>query len=187
MSSEIVVQVKQLAHRLENASSSERLDALYELGSLAKTDPGIVGEYALKRTMDFLREQGSSEEYQEALDLIFRLIKNSRDKDACVINANIIVAEENNVLLFLDLLEHEDITVGIMASQILTEIHHISGQQLENQIQMCPDGMNKLLQRLPDSHNEEVRNQSIVLVQELTSDNEELKKTVVFNEVSALK
>jgi len=43
--------------------------------------------------------------------------------------------------------------------------------------------MNKLLQRLPDSSREEVRNQAIVLVQQLTAHNEEMKKTVVFNEV----
>lgn len=43
--------------------------------------------------------------------------------------------------------------------------------------------MNKLLQRLPDSSREEVRNQAIVLIQQLTSTNEEMKKTVVFNEV----
>lgn len=44
-------------------------------------------------------------------------------------------------------------------------------------------GMNKLLQRLPDNSREEVRNQAIVLIQQLTSRNEEMKKTVVFNEV----
>jgi hypothetical protein len=43
--------------------------------------------------------------------------------------------------------------------------------------------MNKLLQRLPDGAREEVRNQAIVLIQQLTSTNEEMKKTVVFNEV----
>ena len=43
--------------------------------------------------------------------------------------------------------------------------------------------MTKLLQRLPDRSREEVRNQAIVLVQQLTSRNEEMKKTVVFNEV----
>ena len=42
--------------------------------------------------------------------------------------------------------------------------------------------MNKLLQRLPDSSREEVRNQAIVLVQQLTMHNEEMKKTVVFND-----
>ena len=44
-------------------------------------------------------------------------------------------------------------------------------------------GMNKLLQRLPDRNREEVSNQAIVLVQQLTVHNEEMKKTVVFNEV----
>lgn len=43
--------------------------------------------------------------------------------------------------------------------------------------------MNKLLQRLPDTSREEVRNQAIVLIQQLTANNEEMKKTVVFNEV----
>ena len=47
-------------------------------------------------------------------------------------------------------------------------------------------GMNKLLQRLPDSSREEVRNQAIVLIQQLTSTNEEMKKTVVFNEVGTM-
>ena len=44
--------------------------------------------------------------------------------------------------------------------------------------------MTKLLHRLTDRSREEVSNQAIVLVQQLTSRNEEMKKTVVFNEVS---
>jgi hypothetical protein len=42
--------------------------------------------------------------------------------------------------------------------------------------------MNKLLQRLPDSSREAVRNQALVLVQQLTLKNHEMMKTVVFNE-----
>ena len=86
------------------------------------------------------------------------------------------------VELLMDLLEHEDLTVGVMASQIMTELHSLDGPLLESQIQKCPDGMNKLLQRLPDTSREEVRNQAIVLIQQLTSKNEEMKKTVAFNE-----
>lgn len=47
-------------------------------------------------------------------------------------------------------------------------------------------GLNKLLQRLPDLSREEVRNQSIILIQQLTVDNEEMKKTVAFNDVNIL-
>ena len=39
-------------------------------------------------------------------------------------------------------------------------------------------GMMKLLQRLPDATKEEVRNQIIVLLNQMTATNEEMKKTV---------
>jgi hypothetical protein len=39
---------------------------------------------------------------------------------------------------------------------------------------------------LPDRSREEVRNQAIVLIQQLTKHNEDMKKTVGFNEVNFL-
>ena len=41
-----------------------------------------------------------------------------------------------------------------------------------------PIGMMILLQRLPDDTKEEVRNQIIVLINQMTATNEEMKKTV---------
>lgn len=205
MSDQTVQQVRQLSSRLENATSSERIEALEGLQSIAKQSPQssqLVGEFALKRVLDFLKEQGSSEEYEEALDLIYKLIKN-RDKSVAKANTNIVLAATERVELLLDLLEHEDLLIGVMTSQILTELHCNDGEALEAQIQLCPDGdflpfihqrlcfnnssligMNKLLQRLPDRAREEVRNQALVLVQQLTTRNEEMKKTVAFNEVT---
>jgi hypothetical protein len=176
-----IIAVKRLVNRLEDATSTERLDALIELQTFARNDAQIVGEYALQKVLDMLKEQGSAEEYQESLDLIDRLIKN-RNKDAVIANSGIILSVTGNIELLLDLLEHENLTVGVMASQILTEIHATEPLKLEACIQDCPDGMNKLLQRLPDGSREEIRNQAIVLIQQLTVHNEEMKKTVVFNE-----
>eukprot|EP00981_Chlorochromonas_danica_P004341 scaffold867_cov176-Ochromonas_danica.AAC.28 len=177
-----IIQIKQLAHRLESTSSNERLEALSELQSLSRNDPINVGEQALLKAFKILREQSNPEEYCEALDLTSRLISCS-DKTAARRNSDLILSDGGNVELLLELLEHSDLTVGVMTSQILTELHVSDGVQLEQRIQDCPDGMIKLLQRLPDSSREEVRNQAIVLIQQLTSTNEEMKKTVVFNEV----
>jgi len=139
MASDQIVVINQLASRLENATSTERIYALQELQSHAKVNPDIVGSFSLKKVLDFLQEQGSAEEYQEALDLIYRLVK-CRDKVAAASNANIILGDTNAVELLLDLLNHEDLTVGVMTSQILTEIHAANGPSLELQIQQCPDG-----------------------------------------------
>jgi len=135
--------------------------------------------------IDLLKEHGTTEEYQEALDLIYRLIKCPKDPSAAAKNSEKILLHKNdNIELLLELLEHKDMVVGITTSQILTEIHLNSGPILEKSIQDCHNGMNKLLQRLPDSSREEIRNQAIVLIQQLTAKNEEMKKTVAFNEVT---
>lgn len=133
------ITVKQIASRLENATSLERIDALQELQTIAKQSPEIVGEHSLQKVLDFLKAQGSSEEYQEALDLIYRLVK-CRDKSAAQKNTAIVLGDARSVELLLELLEHEDLMVGVMTSQILTEIHANDGATLEAQIQMCPDG-----------------------------------------------
>jgi len=52
------------------------------------------------------------------------------------------LSEASYVELLLDLLDHEDLTVGVMASQIMTELHSHGGEKLELQIQKCPDGQN---------------------------------------------
>jgi hypothetical protein len=139
MAADQIVIVNQLASRLENATSVERVYALQELQSHAKASPDLVGSLSLKKVLDFLQEQGSAEEYQEALDLIYRLVK-CKDQRACKANSEIILGDVNAVELLLDLLNHEDLTVGVMTSQILTEIHACNGAALEMQIQQIPDG-----------------------------------------------
>ena len=121
----------------------------------------FIGQNALKSILQFLsQQQVSVEEYQEDLDLIDRFfsIKNAsshwpliltflrliktREIDAAHGNATIILSEASYVELLLDLLDHEDLTVGVMASQIMTELHSHGGEKLELQIQKCPDGQN---------------------------------------------
>jgi hypothetical protein len=102
MSQSTVVTIRQLTSRLENATSSERLDALQELQTLARSEAKLVGDHALQNVLDFLKEQGSAEEYQESLDLIDRLIK-TRDKNAAATNTSIILSNVGNVELLLGL------------------------------------------------------------------------------------
>lgn len=139
---EITQRIRQLANRLENSTSDERIDALQDLLTMVKQSfqtAHIVSEFALDQVINILKEQGSSDEYQEALDLIYRLVK-SRDKDVARFSTEKIVKDVTRVELLLDLLEHEDVTIGVMTSQILTEMHSNSGAALEEQIQRCPDG-----------------------------------------------
>lgn len=183
MAQQVVQSVRQLAARLEDATSSERIQSLEALQTLAKQHPSQVSEIALQSLLDVLQERGSAEEYLETLNVLDILIKSS-DSVISLKNVNAILSEGGSVELLLDLLDHSDSTVGVMASQILTQLQSSNSVMVESMIQNIPDGMNKLLQRLPDSSREAVRDQALVLVQKLTANSEEMKKTLVFNEVS---
>ncbi|RYH30490.1 hypothetical protein EON65_04970 [archaeon] len=137
--SNVILLIKQLAHRLESTVSSERVEALQELQTLARNDPASVGDIALASGFKILREHGNPEEYAEALDLTSRLISCS-DKNVAHKNSSIILSDARNIELLLELLEHEDLTVGVMTSQVLTEIYAANRESLEAAIQQCPDG-----------------------------------------------
>lgn len=126
---------------------------------------------------------GETEEIIESLELISKLVK-TKQENGSELNTKLILTEMSQVELLLDLLEHEDVLVGVMASDILTRMHSVASKELEQTIQDCPAGLTKLLNRMPDRSREEVSNQAIILIQQLTSSNEEMKKTVAFNEVS---
>ena len=153
--------------------------------TLAKSYPADVGQTSLQVILDLLRDHGTAEEYQECLELLSLLIKNGNETVSKE-NANHLVSEASNVELLLDLLEHEDGLIGIMASEILRDAHSLAPAKLEQSIQDCPAGMNKLLHRVADRSREEVGNEALVLIQQLTVTNEEMKKTVAFNEVILL-
>eukprot|EP01035_Chromulina_nebulosa_P016850 gene16850-22335_t len=175
------IEIIQFANRLEDASTNERMEAISKLNQFAKANAGIVGDHSIIKLLNILREQGSLEEYQDVLELLNRLIS-SKDISAARNNTTIILSDNRNVDLLLDLLEHEDYTVGLMTSQILTDLYAQQSERLEQEIQLCPDGLNKLLRRLPDNSREEVRDQAIVIVQQLTRNNDEMRKNFVFNE-----
>ena len=176
-----VVNVRQISIRLEDANTTERIEALEELQRLARVHPRLVCQEALPRILQVLQEQGSNDEYAECLYVMDALIK-CKDQAVKIDNANMILQESSTVELLLDLLEHNNPSIGVMTSQVLTLLHEANSTRLEALIQQCPEGMNKLLQRLPDSSREAVRNQALVLVQQLTRTNEEMMTTVVFNE-----
>lgn len=141
-----------------------------------------MGQQTLQIVVDLLKENGERDEYMEALDLISRLV-NPKYGRAASDNAAILLNDVMTIELLLDLLEHEDGLVAVMASEILTNIHSLESCRLESMIQKCPAGMTKLLNRVPDRSREEVSNQAIILIQQLTVSNEEMKKAVAFNEV----
>lgn len=174
--------IRALTFRLEDSTKDERLKALSELQTIAKRESHLVAELSTQSLMEALQEQGEAEEYAEVLSVFDILVKAEED-DVAFANLEILLQDRVNVDVLLELLEHTDMTVSVTTSQLLVDMHNINGDKLEQLIQDCPDGMNKLLLRLPNQNTEVLRNQALTLLLKLTAKNVEIKKTLVFNEV----
>jgi hypothetical protein len=133
------MEVEQYLHRLDDINLCERLNALQELRFFSRNDSKLVGEQAIGAIFNFLSEHETSEEYQECLDLLTRLISD-RDKSISEKNAKLILSSGRNIELLLDLLEHKDSSVAIMSNQLLTELHVVDRVELETLIQSYPSG-----------------------------------------------
>ena len=94
-----IVTIRQLANRLESATaSSERVDSLQELQALARSHPEEVGEYSMPQLLDLLHEQAGYEEYMEALDLLFRLIKH-KNASAAATNTVLVLGDPKSAVV----------------------------------------------------------------------------------------
>ncbi len=99
-----------------------------------------VGTICLKPVFELLKEQCTSEEYVETLDLIFKMLNNNNEA-AKKANTDLIYTEGGKYIeLLLELLEHEYDNVGVMSIQLLSEIHKNNNESFEEAIQNCPDG-----------------------------------------------
>ena len=119
--------IRQLAVRLEDSTSNERIQALEELQQLAHSYPGDVCDIALERLFLCYRSGARSVEYLETLNVFDALIK-STDRVVSRKNVNAILSESSRMDLFLDLLDHEDATIGVMASQSIAAMHRYFGR-----------------------------------------------------------
>ena len=137
----VTTTIKKLANRLENAATAQdRAIALKGLQALAKSDAEEIGLYALQIVIDQLTRTDDTDEYIDILELMELLVK-SKNTEANIKNSKSILSESRNVETLLELMGHDNMTISIISSQILTELHVNDGIYLEKTIQNCPNGI----------------------------------------------
>ena len=137
----VTTTIKKLANRLENAASyQDRSSALKGLQSLAKSEAEEIGSCALQIVIDQLTRTDDTDEYIDILELMQMLVK-SKNVEANIKNSKSILSEIRNVETLLELMGHDNMTISIISSQILTELHANDGVFLEKIIQQCPNGI----------------------------------------------
>ncbi|XP_072261656.1 general vesicular transport factor p115 isoform X3 [Pyxicephalus adspersus] len=186
--------IQKLCDRVASSTLLEdRRDAVRALKSLSKKYRLEVGTQAMDHLLNVLQtDRSDSEIIGYALDTLYNIVSNDMEEAAESEEENQQVQTEDlgvqftelfmkqeNVTLLLSILEEFDFHVRWPGVKLLTTLLKQQGPQVQQIVLVSPMGVSRLMDLLDDSR-EVIRNDGLLLLQQLTKGNAAIQKIVAF-------
>ncbi|XP_069486680.1 general vesicular transport factor p115 isoform X2 [Ambystoma mexicanum] len=183
--------IQKLCDRVASSTLlDDRRDAVRALKSLSKKYRLEVGSQAMEHLINVLQaDRSDSEIIGYALDTLYNVISNDMEEqeensqvqadDLGSQFAEILIKQQDNVTLLLSLLEEFDFHVRWPGVKLLTTLLKQQGPPVQQIILVIPMGVSRLMDLLADSR-EVIRNDGLLLLQQLTKSNAAIQKIVAF-------
>ncbi|XP_021253048.1 general vesicular transport factor p115 isoform X2 [Numida meleagris] len=189
--------IQKLCDRVASSTLlDDRRDAVRALKALSKKYRLEVGIQAMEHLVHVLQtDRSDSEIIGYALDTLYNVISNDLEEeeqdDSEEENSpkqgddlgsqftEIFIKQPENVTLLLTLVEEFDFHVRWPGVKLLTSLLKQQGPQVQQIILVSPMGVSRLMDLLADSR-EVIRNDGVLLLQQLTKSNAAIQKIVAF-------
>ncbi|XP_068044276.1 general vesicular transport factor p115 isoform X4 [Anomalospiza imberbis] len=185
--------IQKLCDRVASSTLlDDRRDAVRALKSLSKKYRLEVGIQAMEHLIHVLQtDRSDSEIIGYALDTLYNVISNDLEEEEQEENSakqvddlgsqftEIFIKQQENVTLLLTLVEEFDFHVRWPGVKLLTSLLKQQGPQVQQIILVSPMGVSRLMDLLADSR-EVIRNDGVLLLQQLTKSNAAIQKIVAF-------
>ncbi|XP_060782629.1 general vesicular transport factor p115 isoform X4 [Neoarius graeffei] len=193
--------IQKLCDRVASSTLLEdRRDAVRALKSLSKKYRMEVGTQAMEHLIRILQsDRSDSEILGYALDTLYNIIcseeeeeqdesegkpctndgQRRQEEDVGVQFADKFIQDQENVTLLLSLLEEFDFHVRWPGVKLLTALLKCRCAQVQGIVLISPMGVSRLMDLLADSR-EVIRNDGLLLLQQLTKGNAAIQKIVAF-------
>ncbi|XP_075785467.1 general vesicular transport factor p115 isoform X4 [Pelodiscus sinensis] len=185
--------IQKLCDRVASSTLlDDRRDAVRALKSLSKKYRLEVGFQAMEHLIHVLQtDRSDSEIIGYALDTLYNIVSNDVEEEEQEENSQkqvddlgrqfteIFIKQQENVTLLLTFLEEFDFQVRWPGVKLLTSLLKQQGPQVQQIILVSPMGVSRLMDLLADSR-EVIRNDGVLLLQQLTKSNAAIQKIVAF-------
>ncbi|XP_074849918.1 general vesicular transport factor p115 isoform X1 [Carettochelys insculpta] len=189
--------IQKLCDRVASSTLlDDRRDAVRALKSLSKKYRLEVGFQAMAHLINVLQtDRSDSEIIGYALDTLYNIVSNDLEEeeqdDSEEENSQkqvddlgrqfteLFIKQQENVTLLLSFLEEFDFHVRWPGVKLLTSLLKQQGPQVQQIILVSPMGVSRLMDLLADSR-EVIRNDGVLLLQQLTKSNAAIQKIVAF-------
>ncbi|XP_073493747.1 general vesicular transport factor p115 isoform X1 [Phyllobates terribilis] len=183
--------IQKLCDRVASSTLlDDRRDAVRALKSLSKKYRLEVGTQAMDHLLSVLQtDRADSEIIGYALDTLYNIMSNDAEEaeenqqvqtdDLGVQFTEMFIKQQENVTMVLSILEEFDFHVRWPGVKLLTSLLKQQGPQVQQIILVSPMGVSRLMDLLDDSR-EVIRNDGLLLLQQLTKSNAAIQKIVAF-------
>ncbi|XP_018408799.1 PREDICTED: general vesicular transport factor p115 isoform X3 [Nanorana parkeri] len=187
--------IQKLCDRVASSTLLEdRRDAVRALKSLSKKYRLEVGTQAMDHLLNVLQtDRSDSEIIGYALDTLYNIVSNDAEEaaeseeesqqvqtdDLGLKFGELLLKQQENVTLLLSILEEFDFHVRWPGVKLLTTLLKQQGSQVQQIVLVSPMGVSRLMDLLDDSR-EVIRNDGLLLLQQLTKGNAAIQKIVAF-------
>uniref|UniRef100_H2TTD3 General vesicular transport factor p115 n=1 Tax=Takifugu rubripes TaxID=31033 RepID=H2TTD3_TAKRU len=184
--------IQKLCDRVASSTLLEdRRDAVRALKSLSKKYRMEVGTQAMDHLINILQtDRSDSEIIGYALDTLYNIICSDEEEeqdentqkqvdDLGAQFTDHFIQDPEHLTLLLTLLEEFDFHVRWPGVKLLTALLKNQGPQVQGVILVSPMGVSRLMDLLADSR-EVIRNDGLLLLQQLTKSNAAIQKIVAF-------
>uniref|UniRef100_A0A3B3BFF4 General vesicular transport factor p115 n=1 Tax=Oryzias melastigma TaxID=30732 RepID=A0A3B3BFF4_ORYME len=184
--------IQKLCDRVASSTLLEdRRDAVRALKALSKKYRMEVGTQAMDHLVTILQtDRSDSEILGYSLDTLYNIICNDEEEeqdentqkqtdDLGALFTEKFIQDPERITLLLTLLEEFDFHVRWPAVKLLTALLKSQGTQVQGIILVSPMGVSRLMDLLADSR-EVIRNDGLLLLQQLTKGNAAIQKIVAF-------
>ncbi|CAI5789716.1 general vesicular transport factor p115 isoform X1 [Podarcis lilfordi] len=185
--------IQKLCDRVASSTLlDDRRDAVRALKSLSKKYRLEVGVQAMPHLIHVLQtDRSDSEIIGYALDTLYNIISNDLEEEEQEENSQkqtedlgsqfteLFIKQQDNITLLLTYLEEFDFHVRWPGVKLLTVLLKQQGPQVQQIILVSPMGVSRLMDLLADSR-EVIRNDGVLLLQQLTKSNAAIQKIVAF-------
>ncbi|XP_074806490.1 general vesicular transport factor p115 isoform X3 [Natator depressus] len=193
----MAARIQKLCDRVASSTLlDDRRDAVRALKSLSKKYRLEVGFQAMEHLISVLQtDRSDSEIIGYALDTLYNIVSNDLEEeeqddleeensqkqvdDLGRQFTEIFIKQQENVTLLLTFLEEFDFHVRWPGVKLLTSLLKQQGPQVQQIILVSPMGVSRLMDLLADSR-EVIRNDGVLLLQQLTKSNAAIQKIVAF-------
>lgn len=186
--------IQKLCDRVASSTLlDDRRDAVRALKSLSKKYRLEVGVQAMDHLLNVLQtDRADSEIIGYALDTLYNIMSNDAEEaaeseeenpqgqtDDLGVQFTEMFLKQENITLLLSILEEFDFHVRWPGVKLLTSLLKQQGPQVQQIVLVSPMGVSRLMDLLDDSR-EVIRNDGLLLLQQLTKNNAAIQKIVAF-------